>query len=106
MITFIRSFSELMAMTKSRDNQNNNFDDRQSDNWPEDSGQRKRYFKSLSKTKVELPNLPQSIRVKWTKKKEKLYNFIEKLDYNNQIQPSYDLTLQERQNKNIYKDAA
>ena len=106
MITFFRSFSELMAMTKSRDNQNNNLIDGQIDNWLDDSAQRKRYFKSLSKTEIELPNLPKSIRLKWMKKKEKLYSFFEKLDYNNQIQSSYELTLQERQNKNIYKDAA
>ena len=106
MIPSIRSFSELMAITKSRDSQNNIFVMGQIDSLPEDSGQYKRYVKSKSIANVELPSLPQSIRHKWLKKKEVLSKFFEELDYNNQIQSSYDLTLQERQNNNIYKDAA
>mgnify|MGYP001315674030 CR=1 FL=1 len=106
MIPFIRSLSELMAITKSRDIQNNFSEMMQIDSWPEDSGQRKRYVKSMSVNKVELPDLPKSIRHKWFKKKEKLSRFFEELDYEIQIQSSYDLTLQERQNNNINKDAA
>ena len=106
MIPSIRSFSELMAITKSRDIQNNFFERMQIDSWPEDSGQRKRYIKSMSKNKVDLPDLPKLIRHKWIKKKEKLSRLFDELDYNIQIQSSYDLTLQERQNNNIYKDAA
>ena len=106
MIPFIRSYSELMAITESRDSQNNTLGRGQIDSWPEDSGQRKRYVRSMGITKVELPDLPKSLRHKWLKKKEKLSRFLQELDYNNQIQSSYDLTLQERQNNNIYKDAA
>ena len=106
MIPYIRSFSELMAITKSRDSQNNTLGRGQIDSWPEDSGQRKRYIKSMGITKVELPDLPKSLTHKWLNKKGKLSRFLEELDYNNQIQSSYDLTLQERQNNNIYKDAA
>ena len=106
MIPFIRSYSELMAITKSRDCQNNTLGRGQIYSWPEDSGQPKRYVKSIGITKVELPDLSKSLRHKWLKKKEKLSRFLAELDYNNQIQSSYDLTLQERQNNNIYKDAA
>ena len=106
MIPLIRSFSELMAITKSRDSQHNTFGRGQIDSWHEDSGQRKRYVKSIGITKVDLPDLPKSFRHKWSKKKEKFSRFFEELDYNNQIQSSYDLTLQERQNNNIDKDAA
>ena len=106
MIPIIRSFSELMAITKSRDVQDNIFRTGQIDIQPEDSGQRKRYVKSTGIIKVELPELPKSIRHKWLKKKEKFSRFLEELDYNNQIQSSYELTLQESQNNNIYKDAA
>ena len=106
MIPFIRSYSELMAITKSRDCQNNTLGRGQINSGPEDSGQHKRYVKSMGITKIELPDLPKSLRHKWFKKKEKLSRFLQELDYNNQIQSSYDLTLQERQNNNIYKDAA
>ena len=106
MIPFIRSFSELMAITKARDSQNNTLGRGQIDSWPEDSGQRKRYVKSMSTSKVELPDLPKSIRYSWYNKNKKLSKFLEELDYNNQIQSSYELTLQERQNKNIHKEAA
>ena len=106
MIPFIRSFSELMAITKSREIQNDDFGKVQIDNWAEDSVQHKRKRKALSETKVELPDLPKSISNKWIKKKEKLSRFFVELDYNNQIQASYDITLQERLNNNIYEDAA
>ena len=106
MIPFIRSFSELMATTNSRDSQNITFRRVLIDDWPESCGQRKRYDKSISIYNIELPDLSKSIKHKWLKKKKKISRFFEKLDYNNQIQSSYDLMLQERQNNNILKDAA
>ena len=39
-------------------------------------------------------------------KKESVSRFIDNLDYNNQIQSSYDLTLIERQNKRTQQDVA
>ena len=106
MIPFIRSLSELMAITESRDSRKAIIRRADIDICPEDSGQRKRYIKSMSITKVELPDLPKSIKHKWSKKKDRLSNFLKELDYNNQIQPSYDLTLQERQINNSHKEAA
>ena len=105
MIPYIRGLHELMAITKSRDSQKF-FRRNETDNWPDDSGQHKRYIKSLRETKIELPDLPKSVRHKWLNKKEKLYSFIEELDYSIQIQPSYELTMQEKQNNYIYKDVA
>ena len=107
MIPFIRSLSELTAITKSRDIRivvTQNIER----SGPEavDSGQRKRYIRSLSNKEIDLPNLPKTIRRKWTQKKESVSRFIDDLDYNNQIQPSYDLTLIERQNKTRQEDVA
>ena len=106
MIPFLRSFPELIAIAKSRDSQNNTHGVSRIDSCPEDSGQHKRYVKSMGINEVDLPDLPKSIRHKWKRKKEKLSSFLKELDYNNQIQSSYDLTLQERLNNNIHEDAA
>lgn len=106
MIPFIRSLSELKAITESRDIKQNTSQSIERDSPAIDSGQRKRYIRSLSNKKVELPNLPRTIRNNWIKKKESLSRFIDDLDYNNQIQSSYDLTLIERQNKKTQQDVA
>ena len=106
MIPFIRSLSELKAITESRDIQQDNSQSIERYSPAIDSGQRKRYIRSLSNKEVELPNLPKTIRNNWIKKKESLSRFIDDLDYNNQIQSSYDLTLIERQNKKTQQDVA
>ena len=106
MIPFIRSLSELMAITDSRDRQKNVSQYNESYSSTVDSGQRKRYIKSLNKKEVELPDLPKTIRHKWMQNKISISRFIDDLDYNNQIQSSYDLTLIERQNKRTQQDVA
>ncbi len=106
MIPFIRSLSELMAITDSRDNKKDVFQYNENYNSTVDSGQRKRYIKSLDKKEVELPDLPKTIRRKLMQNKTSLSRFIDDLDYNNQIQSSYDLTLIERQNKRTQQDVA
>ena len=106
MIPFIRSLSELMAITESRDSQKLLSRHNESYSSTVDSGQRKRYIRSLDKEVVELPNLPKTIRRKWIQKKESVSRFLDDLDYNNQIQSSYDLTLIERQNKRNQQDVA
>ena len=53
-----------------------------------------------------LPDLPKINRQKWRKGKEVVSRFFDELDYNNQIQSSYELTLLDRQNKNDRHDAA
>ena len=106
MIPFIRSLSELMAITDSRECQKHVSQYNESDSSTVDSGQRKRYLKSLDKKEVDLPSLPKTIRHKWIKNKSSISKFIDDLDYNNQIQSSYDLTLIERQNKRNQQDVA
>tara|TARA_B100000214_G_scaffold9436_1_gene6786 strand:- start:522 stop:842 length:321 start_codon:yes stop_codon:yes gene_type:complete len=106
MIPFIRSLSELMAITESRNRQDHFSQYNESYSSTVDSGQRKRYIKSLNKLEVDLPDLPKTIRRKWMKNKTSISRFIDDLDYNNQIQSSYDLTLLERQNKRTQQDVA
>ena len=106
MIPFIRSLSELMAITESRDNHNDLSQNNESHNSTMDSGQRKRYIRSLDNKDVDLPSLPKKLRRNWIDRKEKLSRFVNELDYNNQIQSSYDLTLLERQNKINTQDVA
>jgi len=106
MIPFIRSLSELMAITKSRETQNDLSQNNGIYNSSMDSGQRKRYTRSLNKEEIDLPALPKTIRRNWKQKKETLLKFVDELDYNNQIQSSYDLTLLRTQNKRNDQDVA
>ena len=106
MIPFIRSLSELMAITESRETQNDLYQNNESNNSIMDSAQRKRYRRSIDKKDIDLPSLPRRIRHNWINRKEKLSRFVDELDYNNQIQSSYDLTLIERQNKRNTQDVA
>ena len=106
MIPFIRSLSELKAITESREVKNDLSQNNQSRNSTMDSGQRKRYTRSLDKKDVDLPGLPKTIRNNWKKKKDTLSKFVDELDYNNQIQSSYDLTLLEIQNIRNDQDVA
>ncbi len=106
MIPFVRSLYELMAITESRDSQKHFSQYNESYSLTVDSGQGKRYIKSLNKKDVDLPYLPKTIRRKWMQNKLSLSRFIDDLDYNNQIQSCYDLTLIERQNKSTQQDVA
>ncbi len=106
MIPLIRSHSELMAITESRDNHMAVSKNNEIDSLTEHSGQRKRYLRSLDKKEISLPKLPETIRCKWKKNKDSVSRFIDRLGYNSQIQSSYDLTLLERQNNNNQEDVA
>ena len=106
MIPFIRSLAELMAITESRKSQEDLTQNQESYSSIMDSGQRKRYTRSLDKKEVDLPDLPKTIRHKWIQNKKIVSRFIDELDYNNQIQSSYDLTLLEGQNKKNQQDVA
>ena len=106
MIPFIRSQSELMAITESRDFQKEIHENNEFTTSTVDSGQRKRYTRSINKKEVKLPNLPKIIRRKWTNNRNNITRFIKDLDYNNQILSTYDLTLLERQNKRNHQDIA
>ena len=106
MIPFIRSHKELMIITNSR--------------YKQDQSSKKNFIKNIysekhsskrkniynSKNAIELPNLPKKNRHNWIRSKEMITNFLDSLDYNNQIQASYDLTLLERQNCQDEHDVA
>ena len=101
MIPNIRSMSELMAITLSREiNKNNLY------RCNVKSGEIKSYEIAKESKVINLPNLPKKIRRKWVNNKKSLSKFIDTLDYNNQIQSSYDLTLIERQSQNHREDVA
>ena len=106
MIPYIRSLSELMAITESRESKKHLPKKHESWITTMDSGQRKRYTRSLEKKEINLPDMPKIIRRKWLQKKVQVSKLIDELDYNNQFQSSYDLTLLERQNKTTQQDAA
>tara|TARA_B100000579_G_C22539692_1_gene714606 strand:- start:31 stop:354 length:324 start_codon:yes stop_codon:yes gene_type:complete len=107
MIPFIKSlFSEPKEITESRYSQKHVSQYNDSYSLTVDSGQRKRCIKSVDKKEVDLPNLPKTIQRKWMQNKTSISRFIDSLDYNNQIQSSYELTLIERQNKRTEQDVA
>tara|TARA_B100000965_G_scaffold401929_1_gene426813 strand:- start:1013 stop:1333 length:321 start_codon:yes stop_codon:yes gene_type:complete len=106
MIPVIRSFSELMAITESRASRKRGSKNDKLDTLIPDSGQRKRNVKLLKKNEVNLPDLPKVIRHKWINNKVAVSKFFDDLDYNNQIQSSYDLTLLDRQSKINQRDIA
>ena len=70
MIPFIRSLSELMMITGSRDRQKLVSQYNESYSSTEDSGQRKRYIRSLNQKEVDLPDLPKTIRYKLMQNKK------------------------------------
>ena len=106
MIPFIRSLSELRAITESRDIQKDISKNNKVYNSTVDSVQRKRCLSSVQKQDIDLPSLPKKIRRRWIQNKKSVSRFIDDLDYNNQIQSSYNLTLLGRQNKRNQKDVA
>ena len=106
MIPSIRSIQELIVMSKSRVRLNELNQSSEFNRLTEDSGQRKRYIRSEHDEKVKLPILPKISKAKWNKSKKVLSKIIEELDYNNQIQSSYDITLLERVSKLDQRDVA
>ena len=106
MIPFIRSHLELMAITESRDNKKDRSENNEIYSSIIDSGQRKRYIRSLKKNEVEIQNMPKKLRHKWIQNKEYVSRFIDGLDYNDLILLSSDITLLESQNKRKYEDVA
>ena len=59
-----------------------------------------------NETTVVLPELPKKQRRRWIKSKEAVSRFFDELDYNNQIQSLYDLTLLDRQRNYDEHDVA
>tara|TARA_B100000579_G_scaffold110106_1_gene87900 strand:- start:283 stop:603 length:321 start_codon:yes stop_codon:yes gene_type:complete len=106
MIPFIRSLSELMAITNSWDDTRKIDNDNKLYNSKDICNQKEQVYKGCANKEIELPALSNTTRRKWIKSREAVSKFFDKLDYNNQIQSSYELTLLARQNNNKYKDVA
>ena len=106
MIAIIRSINELMAITTSRENLKRD-ESRQNikDIKPDNNKENNNHIPNPNKL-IKLPNLPKTERRRWTKRKEALSRFLDELDYNNQIQSTYDLTLIDSQKKYDHHDAA
>ena len=104
MIPFIRSLNELRLLTNPRSEQDKV--NKIIINKKNKNNEEKINYVEKNKKVIKLPDLALKTRYKWTKSKEAVSRFLDSLDYNNQIQPSYDLTLLERQNSTNEKEAA
>ena len=106
MIPFFRSLNELMVITQSRDEPNKIHEKNLLSKLSKESGRGKTSRDNNNRKVIELPILPSNNRRRWVKSKEFISKFFDELDYNNQIQSSYDLTLLENQKNYDQHDAA
>ena len=106
MIPFIRSMNELMVISQSRNQSNESNDNKDLEKITGITLKNDRYINSKSKKNIGLPELPKNKRRRWVKSKEAVSKFFKELDYNNQIQSSYDLTLLEIKNNFEKHDVA
>ncbi len=97
MIPFYRSFTELMLITNSKNQKTYNFNSDQNKGFSNDSKKVKINIESNGQKLIELPKLPKIERKKWIKTREAVSKFFDELDYRDEIQSSYELTLLERQ---------
>ena len=97
MIPFIKSLTELMIITQSRDRLHKSSKIEDLNSKSNEDIKNSRIINSNNNKIIDLPDLPNTKRHKWTKSKEAVSKFFDELDYNNQIQSSYDLTLLENQ---------
>ena len=106
MIAIIRSITELMVITTSRGHhKQDEFEQDIKDIKPDNNKENNNHIPNTNKL-IKLPNLPKIERRRWTKRKEALSRFLDELDYNNQIQSTYDLTLIDSQKKYDNHDVA
>ncbi len=106
MIPFFRTITELKILTEARDKHDREIDSHDHGHLNARKTQSKKYNKSSNRKVVKLPVIPKINRQKWIKRKEAVSKFFDELDYNNQIQSSYDLTLLESQKKYDHHDIA
>ena len=103
MIPFIRSFSELMILSQPNTKNDGDYRKRKNKTSKEDEIKRVNKVNLKSKKRITLPNLPKR---NFPIYKDEVLKFIEDLDYNNQIQSSYELTLIGRQSNKDHREAA
>ena len=107
MIPFIRSLSELMAITESRDSQEKTKHNNDMHNIRVNSGQRSRDIRSSNKKEVYLPNFPKILRRQWIRNKESVLKLIDNIDYtDSNIKSIYDMSVIERENVKNQQDVA
>ena len=106
MIPFIRSLPELTAISSSRNELSISPEKKPTKTLKEGREEGNKYINSRRETIVVLPELPKKKRRRWTKSKEAVSRFFNELDYNNQIQSLYDLTLLDRQRNYDEQDVA
>ena len=106
MITIIRSITELMVITTSREHhKQDEFEQDIKDIKPDNNNENNNHIPNTNKL-IKLPKLTKIERRRWSKRKEALSRFLDELDYNNQIQSTYDLTLIDSQKKYDHHDVA
>ena len=105
MIPFVRSLTELMMITEPKYHLNQNIKTVSPQKTCKEQGESK-FEKPKDQKSVSLPVLPKLYKNKWTRGKEIVSKLLDELDYNNQIQSSYDLILLDRQKNYENQDAA
>ncbi len=103
---FIKSLAELMLITESRSKLYDKPKKYESKSLSGDNIKEKIHKYPKVNQIISLPNIRTTTRKKWAKSKEKVSKILDELDYNNQIQSTYDLTLIERQSYYDKKDVA
>ena len=106
MIPLFRSLTELIAITESSDQKSKGYKEDNILSLIGNSEQDRNYISIKDKKIISLPSLPKQTRKNWIKSKKAVSKFFDELDYNNQIQSSYDLTLQARQSNLNNQDVA
>ena len=106
MIPFFRTIKELTVITEARDKHDKEIVGYDQTHLIKQKAQVKNNDRSNCNKEVNLPIIPKNDRQKWVKRKKAVTRFFDELDYNNQIQSSYDLTLLESQKKYYHHDIA
>ena len=107
MIPFIRSITELMILTQPMEQSKKYCGYKKYSYTKNEEGKQiEKYLSSRNKKVISLPEIPKISRHKWIRSKAAVSRFFKELDYNNQIQSTYDLTLIARQSNSDYQDAA
>ena len=106
MIPLMRSLYELKVITQSRDELRKGKERNEAHSLSAKTIRTKKKVNNKGKKAPRLPEIPNTQRRKWARSKKAILRFFDELDYNNQIQSSYDLMFLERQNDYNHHDAA
>ena len=98
MITLFRSFGELMLITQPKHSIKRTVKTEECQIYSENNLQTTNNTIQNQNNLINLPDIPKQTRKNWIKSKKAMSKFIDELDYSNQIQSTYDITLIERQN--------